>query len=271
MKNLLISVSKRTTNFFKYLIRKVQVQGLHFLKIKEFTLVKDCFQKGRNAETGLFGQALIISIVLLTITVACEKDKLEPLFATGTVLASGGLYDCPYQIILDNESHFYPINNEVLIRYKSGEQISFTYQLVDDSTCSQATSIELLEVEPFSCMPYVDLYFFNYDSLKSDPITLNDAYIENDCLVLEISYGGCTTDHPIDLSLSHPSCGTPPLPPPTFFINHDSRDEFCEMLVEKTLSYDLTPLREEGNNVDFMLHYTNSNNEIEALSFTYQY
>nr|MDA3818307.1 hypothetical protein [Prolixibacteraceae bacterium] len=38
--------------------RKVQFQGLAFLKIKEFTFVSDCFQKGRNAEIGLFGQAL---------------------------------------------------------------------------------------------------------------------------------------------------------------------------------------------------------------------
>jgi hypothetical protein len=40
------------------LARKVQVQGLRFLKIKEFTLVNDSLQKVRNAEIGLFLQAL---------------------------------------------------------------------------------------------------------------------------------------------------------------------------------------------------------------------
>ena len=47
---MLISVSKKTTCFLKCLIRKVQVQGLRFLKIKEFTFVNDCFQKAHNAE-----------------------------------------------------------------------------------------------------------------------------------------------------------------------------------------------------------------------------
>ncbi len=57
---MIISVSKKTKVFLKCLNGKIQFQGLAFLKIKEFTFVNDCFQKGRNEEIGLFGQALII-------------------------------------------------------------------------------------------------------------------------------------------------------------------------------------------------------------------
>jgi hypothetical protein len=55
---------------------------LAFLKIKEFTFVSDCFQKGRNAEIGLFGQALNNHVkhypfLIRTFIIAgfCIKDK----------------------------------------------------------------------------------------------------------------------------------------------------------------------------------------------------
>jgi hypothetical protein len=54
------------------LIRKVQVQGLCFLKTKEFTIVNDCFQKVHNAEIGLFYQALNEK---LTYRIICVKSK----------------------------------------------------------------------------------------------------------------------------------------------------------------------------------------------------
>lgn len=213
----------------------------------------------------------IISFTVLIGILSCNKNEDETLYSTGIVIASGGLYDCPYQIILDDDSHLYPVNNEVLIPFKSGQQISFSYKLVNDSTCSIATSIEIIELESMDCLAYADLYFYNYDSLKNDPITLINANIENDCFILELSYSGCTTDHPIDLSRSHPSCGTPPLPPPTFFINHDSRDEKCKMLVTKSLSFDLTPLKDEGNDVEFNVYYSATDTEVKSLNFTYSY
>lgn len=206
---------------------------------------------------------------------ACSKDEnksRETFKDTGTLFVSGGLYDCPYQIIMDDSSVFHPFNREVLTPFKSGQLLNFSYQLAPESTaCNGTTGITILEVKLTRCLPYVDLYFYNSDSLKNDPINVVEAFIENDCLILELNYSGCTTDQPIDLSRIHPSCGTPPLPPPTFFINHNSRNESCEMLVTKTLSYDLTPLRDEGNNVDFVVHYSISETEVESLNFTYTY
>ncbi|TRX70856.1 outer membrane beta-barrel protein [Carboxylicivirga sp. M1479] len=59
----LLSLWKKTQIFLKRLNGKVKFQGLVFLKIKEFTFVNDCFQKGRNEEIGLFGQALLKSMM----------------------------------------------------------------------------------------------------------------------------------------------------------------------------------------------------------------
>ncbi|MDA3866037.1 MAG: hypothetical protein PF489_04715, partial [Salinivirgaceae bacterium] len=67
--------STKTTCFSECLIRKVQVQGLAFLKIKAFTFVNNCFQKGRNAEIGLFGQALFSEKIPLIS--CCENVGME--------------------------------------------------------------------------------------------------------------------------------------------------------------------------------------------------
>ncbi len=86
---LVNSGSKKTTRFFKCLMRKVQVQGLPFLKIKEFTCVNDCFQKGRNAEIGLFVQALNVNfmgkyILFLICLTATVKLTAQPVTYTNT-------------------------------------------------------------------------------------------------------------------------------------------------------------------------------------------
>ncbi len=59
IKTKLISICTKTFNLVKCLIRKVQVLGLPFLKIKEPTFVNNCFQKGCKEEIGLFGQGFI--------------------------------------------------------------------------------------------------------------------------------------------------------------------------------------------------------------------
>jgi hypothetical protein len=129
-----------------------------------------------------------------------------------------------------------------------------------------------LEIVNNGCTPYTDLYFFNYDSLKADPIDLVSINVVGDCLQLKVSYGGCTTDHPINLAYIHPWCGTPPLPPPTFEIKHDSRGELCKMLVTNNLSFDLTPLRNSGEKeISFSVYWHTNNDSIESVNLLYEY
>jgi hypothetical protein len=129
-----------------------------------------------------------------------------------------------------------------------------------------------LEVENNNCMAYTDLNFSNFDSLKYDPITVININVVGDCLEIKVSYGGCTTDHPIELAYMHPWCGTPPLPPPTFEIKHDSRGELCKMLVTNNLSFDLTPLREDSTSeVAFSVYWNSGNDSIKSIDLLYSY
>jgi hypothetical protein len=129
-----------------------------------------------------------------------------------------------------------------------------------------------LEIANNGCTPYTDLYFSNYDSLKADPLDVVSINVVGDCLQLKVSYGGCTTDHPINLAYIHPWCGTPPLPPPTFEIKHDSRGELCKMLVTNNLSFDLTPLRNSGEKeVSFIVFWNTQNDSIGSVTLLYEY
>jgi len=129
-----------------------------------------------------------------------------------------------------------------------------------------------LKSESLECKAYTNLYFSNYDSLESDPITVDTLFVDGDCLKIKVNYGGCTTDHPVDLAYIYPKCGTPPLPPPTFEIRHDSRGELCKMLVTNELSFDLAPLRTEGKgDVVFWVSWNNNSNEMASKELTYTY
>jgi hypothetical protein len=129
-----------------------------------------------------------------------------------------------------------------------------------------------LEIKSVNCKAFTDLYLFNYDSLKSDPINVISMEVVDDCLQMKVSYGGCTTDHPINLAYMHPWCGTPPLPPPTFEIKHDSRGELCKMLVTNNLSFDLTSLRMNNvNEVTFSVYWHTDNENISSKDFIYNY
>ncbi|MDP2888446.1 MAG: NigD-like C-terminal domain-containing protein [Bacteroidota bacterium] len=129
-----------------------------------------------------------------------------------------------------------------------------------------------VEIRQGDCLQYVDLDAANYDSLKTDPINLINAQLVGDCLKLTLQYSGGCEEHQVDLALIHPWCGTPPLPPPTFEIRHNSNEDNCKALVTKDYSFDISGIREQGkSNVDFILYGKNSSGVIASKTYTYSY
>lgn len=123
-----------------------------------------------------------------------------------------------------------------------------------------------------ACTKYVELNYSNYNSLKTDPLSLINAKIDGDCLILTLQYGGGCKEHQIDLALIQPECGTPPLPPPTFEIRHNANDDVCKALITKEYSFDISGIREEGKNkIDFILHTRNASGLTSTNTYTYVY
>jgi hypothetical protein len=138
--------------------------------------------------------------------------------------------------------------------------------------CACTNQEEMQLAVDSDCKQYVDLNFPNYDSLKTDPITVIDAQVEGDCLKLTLQYGGGCKEHKVHLALIHPWCGTPPLPPPTFEIRHDSNDDKCKALITEDYSFNISGIREQGKaSVDFILSAKNSSGILSGKTYTYSY
>lgn len=134
--------------------------------------------------------------------------------------------------------------------------------------CSEPVAL----IQENDCTGYKEISFLNYDSLKSDPITLIDATIEGDCLKLTLQYGGGCKEHQVDLALILPECGTPPLPPPTFGIRHDAKGDACKALITKKYSFDISGIREDGKTeTEFILISKDSSGTASSKTYTYSY
>jgi len=136
----------------------------------------------------------------------------------------------------------------------------------------QSACTDQIEINKNACTKYVELNYSNYNSLKTDPLTIISTKIDGDCLVLTLQYGGGCKEHQIDLALIQPECGTPPLPPPTFEVRHNANDDMCKALITKEYSFDISGIRENGKNkTDFILHTRNTSGITSANTYTYSY
>jgi len=136
----------------------------------------------------------------------------------------------------------------------------------------QSACTEQIETNQNDCTKYVELNYSNYNSLKTDPLSLISAKVEGDCLVLTLQYGGGCKEHQIDLALIQPECGTPPLPPPTFEIRHNANDDVCKALITEEYSFDISGIREKDKNkTDFVLNTRNASGITSTNTYTYSY
>lgn len=124
------------------------------------------------------------------------------------------------------------------------------------------------EILTDSCPKYVELNYSNYTSLASDPIVVKEAKVSGDCLVLTLQYGGGCKEHQVDLALIQPECGTPPLPPPTFEIRHNTNGDACKALITKEYSFDISGIKESGKHE---VEFTLSAKGQESKTLTYKY
>ncbi len=206
---------------------------------------------------------LIILLLAAVILFACEKNEQEESIfqATGIVQLSGGLAECDTKILLDNGVTIIPANKTDFVM-ASDQRVVVEYEVLDKQTDCDGQECRLLSLQVLECTPYVDLNFHNYDSLKNDSVMIREVYQDGNCLVVKLSYSGGCENHIIDLARMHPWCGTPPLPPPTFEIRHDSKGDMCEAFLTTTHSFDLSPLKDEFGNEEFTIVF-NANNYYE--------
>jgi hypothetical protein len=101
-------------------------------------------------------------------------------------------------------------------------------------------------IDPVPCdgeIPRAVMTDVPLDSIGQDPYRLLEIRLREDTLVLRVGYSGCQPDHPFTLYVS--SRFMESLPVQTVAVlAHDDLGEYCDAYFERTLMFDLAPLRE---------------------------
>ncbi len=80
-----------------------------------------------------------------------------------------------------------------------------------------------------------------------DPVTIRSGRIEGDVLSLAVQYGGGCADHDFGLVASDGWLESHPVQAGLVVV-HDAHGDLCRALINNTLRFNLTPLREEYRN-----------------------
>lgn len=207
-------------------------------------------------------RSVVLLSFFLILFASCQDDD-EILFQeTGIVVDYAGAGDCGFVIELDNGNRIQPMYYPGDYSFMHGQRVLVEYIELDNviNGCDRGIACDIKYVEELSCAPYVDLYFENYDSLARDPVALNKAFVDGDCLYFQVSYSGGCQDHTIDLAFMHPWTASSSTVP-TFEIRHNANGDLCEAYFTKEFRYDLKPLKELGKK-EFVLTAKLLNGEV---------
>ena len=98
--------------------------------------------------------------------------------------------------------------------------------------------------DSFPGIPLLRMTDLQPGDLEQDPYTLIDAKLAGDVLSLRAGFSGCSPDHPFQLYASRGFMESNPVQTWALLV-HDDRGELCDAWFERTLQFDLSPLRAE--------------------------
>lgn len=190
----------------------------------------------------------------------------------GTIYDYTGLSGCGFVIRTDNGETMEIVEVVPNFTLEDGMRVKFSYtDLLQASICMVGKTIRIDCITEVKCDPITD-NFTHYDYLK-DPVNINKVYIMDDCLKINLTYSGGCEEHDFKLVRYYPTCGTPPIDRSIrIALSHDSKDDMCDALIGKELSFDLSSLRDSTkNSVEFFLNIeTYNGTKNYTLNYNYR-
>ena len=194
-----------------------------------------------------FIHLFLLTVIVLALASCNNSDDEIKLDDTGMVIDYAGSGNCGFVIELDNGNRILPLYYPDGFTFAQGQRVHVEYVELSTtvSSCDRGIPAEVVFIEELNCASYVDLYFSNYDSLVRDPVFLHEAFVDEDCLQIKISYSGGCKQHTIDLARMHPWIpGSSTVP--VFEIRHNANGDMCEAYFTREFRFDLSPLKAEG-------------------------
>lgn len=202
---------------------------------------------------------ILLSIIMIVFS-SCTDDEPQLFEETGTVVDYAGAGKCSVIIELDNSKRVQPLyfpeefvfthNQRVLVKYTELRNII--------NSCDRGVPCEISYAEELSCAPFVVLDDDNYHSLQKDPVEINQAYIDGECLLVKLSFGGGCGEHQIDLArIVTTEASKNELP--VFEIRHNANNDLCEAWLTREYRFNIQTLIDEGITA-FVLNARGPNN-----------
>ena len=175
---------------------------------------------------------------------------------SGKVVDMTGLDGCGKMIELPDGSKLEVVKLPAGFNLVTDQKVEFDYIERTDlgSICMAGKMVEISCIRSVSCIPIQSPSMNDTTGAYEDLIIINSASIADDCLYIKYSYGGgCVANHEVKLTQVAP-WGVSSSPSIQLVLEHESYGDFCEALITRTESYDLTGLqRNDQSSVEFSL------------------
>lgn len=199
---------------------------------------------------------------------ACNEDNESPYITeTGTVIDLTGNVNCGIIIELDNGKRIQPLYYPEEFTFSAGQRVLVDYVVLNKvlNSCGEGIPCEISYVEELSCASFIELDKEGTPGLTNDPVHIQEAFVDGNCLYIKLSYSGGCKQHSVDLALILTEGGNTS-DVPVFEIRHDANDDLCEAWITREFRFDISELRAEGKN-RFRLEAPLSNNGVYSKTF----
>jgi hypothetical protein len=199
--------------------------------------------------------------------VACDDDKggVQPDVSEGIVRDYTGLDGCGYIIEMDNGEKLEPVEmTDTSFHFYDGQHVEVWYTELTDvgSFCMAGKIVRIDSIRALGCDAMTDWS----DKLPADGFQLDTAFLEGDCLVVKVHYGGGCRPHDFFLSLL-PTMGALN----TITLAHEAHNDLCEAWISDRRSFDLIPLQSAGSHSVRFILTLNFERSACQQEFLYEY
>ncbi len=196
---------------------------------------------------------ILICLALISI-LGCEREENKAPTTnaydcnkTGIIHDYTGLDGCGYVIELSTGEILEPvIIDDTSFVFADGKSVTLSYQELTNSAsiCMVGQTVQITCISELCSKAIIDFGLVsNPSDYPQDECIISEVYIHGNCLEIIVSYSGGCKDHDFVLGVMWPTCGTPPIAPPSLYLCHDSNNDGCEAYITDTLQFDISVLQ----------------------------
>lgn len=181
---------------------------------------------------------------------------------------------CTLVIQLDDSTIIVPYQLDTTISLAEGQEVEVAYSEipVNDTSRDNGIAANVTWLEQVGCGPIILVkpeVTYVSNKLPSDPFTINGAKINGDCLEILLSFGGGCKAH--EFVMTYQKLPNFDKYSGQLILGHNSHGDMCEAYITQTVSFDLSPLKEQDKDMIRLVLIKEGDKEGYKLIIDYYY